>query len=418
MDDYKAELREKGEKAKIASLSLSVMATAQKNDALVAIADLLVEQIPFLLTENKKDLVSAKLKGTSQAMLDRLTLSADRIFEIAEGVRQVVVLADPVGKLINEFTRPNGLHIKKITVPLGVIAMIYEARPNVTIDAAALCLKSGNACILRGGSEAIYSNLALVKVLKAGLRKAGVDDHAVELIETTDRAAVEELLKLREYIDVVIPRGGAGLIAFVVQNSTVPVIETGNGICHTYVDDTANLEMAVNIIINAKVSRPSVCNSLETLLVHRRVMKPLLEQLVPLLKGKQVEIRGDRAICEGYSEIRPATEEDWATEYNDLILSMKTVDSLEEAITHINHYGTKHSETIVTSTPANGEEFTKRIDAAAVYVNASTRFTDGFEFGFGAEIGISTQKLHVRGPMGLESLVSFKYIIHGSGQIR
>ena len=352
-------------------------------------------------------------------MLDRLALTESRIADIAKGVRQVIELPDPVGVELDAWTRPNGLRIQKVTVPLGVIAMIYESRPNVTVDAAALCIKSGNACVLRGGSESIRSNMALAAVIKAGLQKAGLSPDLVQLLENTDRTLVKELLTLRQYIDLAIPRGGAGLIQMVVQTATVPCIETGSGICHIYVDKDADLDMAVRIIENAKVSRPSTCNAMETLLVHQDIRQALLEKLVPVMQRDAVELRGDtKARILHENIIQEATAADWETEYNALIMSIRTVSSVEEAIAHIRRYSTHHSEAIVTENAKTAEKFLQEVDSAAVYVNASTRFTDGFEFGFGAEIGISTQKLHVRGPMGLSALVSYKYIIHGQGQIR
>jgi glutamate-5-semialdehyde dehydrogenase len=354
----------------------------------------------------------------SAAMLDRLKLTPDRIQDIAAGVRQVISLPDPSGRCLEEWDRPNGLHIQKVTVPLGVIAIIYESRPNVTVDAAALCIKSGNACVLRGGSESIHSNTALAQVLKEGLAKAGLSPDGIALLENTDRSLVKELLTLRRYIDLAIPRGGSGLIHMVTTTATVPCIETGSGICHVYVDKDADLDMAVRIIENAKVSRPSTCNAMETLLVHQDVVQALMDKLVPVMKEKHVEMRGDDMVRNTDNTIAAAQEEDWETEYNALILSIKTVHSLEEALDHIRRFSTHHSETIVTENKDTADIFLRDVDSAAVYVNASTRFTDGFEFGFGAEIGISTQKLHVRGPMGLTALVTYKYLIHGQGQIR
>lgn len=336
---------------------------------------------------------------------------------MAEGVRQVIDLRDPSGIVLDEFTRPNGLAIKKVSVPLGVIAIIFESRPNVTVDAAALCIKAGNACVLRGGSEAIASNTALTSVIRQGLKAAGLPENSVNIIENTDRALVKELLTLRGFIDLAIPRGGAGLIRMVVDTATVPCIETGSGVCHVYVDKDADLSMAVKIVENAKVSRPSTCNAMETLLVHRDVAKDFLETLAPVMKDDAVELRGDDE-ARAVSAMKAADDEDWATEYNSLIMSVKVVDSLDEALDHIRRFSTHHSEAIVTNNKETAEAFQKSVDSAAVYVNASTRFTDGFEFGFGAEIGISTQKLHVRGPMGLEALVSYKYLIDGQGQIR
>lgn len=414
-----SEVRSKAKSAHEASMHLANAATAVKNAALSYIADELESQRQTIIAANQTDLANAKAKGMSEAMLDRLALTESRIADIAKGVRQVIELPDPVGVELDAWTRPNGLRIQKVTVPLGVIAMIYESRPNVTVDAAALCIKSGNACVLRGGSESIRSNMALAAVIKAGLQKAGLSPDLVQLLENTDRTLVKELLTLRQYIDLAIPRGGAGLIQMVVQTATVPCIETGSGICHIYVDKDADLDMAVRIIENAKVSRPSTCNAMETLLVHQDIRQALLEKLVPVMQHDAVELRGDtKARILHENIIQEATAADWETEYNALIMSIRTVSSVEEAIAHIRRYSTHHSEAIVTENAKTAEKFLQEVDSAAVYVNASTRFTDGFEFGFGAEIGISTQKLHVRGPMGLSALVSYKYIIHGQGQIR
>ena len=414
-----SEVRSKAKSAHEASMHLANAATAVKNAALSYIADELELQRQTIIAANQTDLANAKAKGMSEAMLDRLALTESRIADIAKGVRQVIELPDPVGVELDAWTRPNGLRIQKVTVPLGVIAMIYESRPNVTVDAAALCIKSGNACVLRGGSESIRSNMALAAVIKAGLQKAGLSPDLVQLLENTDRTLVKELLTLRQYIDLAIPRGGAGLIQMVVQTATVPCIETGSGICHIYVDKDADLDMAVRIIENAKVSRPSTCNAMETLLVHQDIRQALLEKLVPVMQRDAVELRGDtKARILHENIIQEATAADWETEYNALIMSIRTVSSVEEAIAHIRRYSTHHSEAIATENAKTAEKFLQEVDSAAVYVNASTRFTDGFEFGFGAEIGISTQKLHVRGPMGLSALVSYKYIIHGQGQIR
>ena len=414
-----SEVFRKGRDAKEASYVLAAASTAEKNQALAAIADGLVAHETDILAANAVDLQRAKAKGMAPAMVDRLTLTKERIAAMAEGVRQVIALPDPAGVVLDEWDRPNGLHIRQVSVPLGVIAIIYESRPNVTVDAAALCLKSGNATVLRGGSESISSNLALAKVIHAGLAKAGINPDVVGLLENTDRALVRELLTLREFIDLAIPRGGAGLIRMVVDTARVPVIETGSGVCHVYVDKEADLDKAVPIIENSKVQRPSTCNSMETLLVHEDVLQPLLDRLVPVMKTDRVELRADaKAQAAAGSDVIAATEEDWKTEYNALIMSIKTVASVDEAMDHIRHYSTHHSETIITENKETAERFLKEVDSAAVYVNASTRFTDGFQFGFGAEIGISTQKLHARGPMGLAELVSYKYIIHGQGQIR
>lgn len=413
-----SEVIRKGRAAKTAARTLGKLSTAQKNQALTAMAEGLLAHTAAIVAANVKDIEAAKLHNMPEPMIDRLTLTADRIAAMAEGIRQVVALPDPVGQYLDTWDRPNGLHLEKITVPLGVIAMIYESRPNVTVDAAALAVKSGNACILRGGSEAIESNKALVAVLRDALTEAGITADAVNLIENTDRALVKELLTARQYVDLAIPRGGAGLIQMVVNTATVPCIETGSGVCHVYVDKDADLDMAVRIIENAKVSRPSTCNAMETLLVHGDVLESLLAKLVPVLQKDKVELRGDEAVRIACGELKAATDEDWQTEYNALILSIKTVSSLDEALDHIRRFSTHHSETIVTENVDTANAFLRDVDSAAVYVNASTRFTDGFEFGFGAEIGISTQKLHVRGPMGLSALVTYKYVIHGNGQIR
>ena len=416
--DWQMELETLGQRAKAAARQLSATSTAQKNQALLAMADRLLGEQARVLAANARDMAEGKAKGLSAALLDRLLLTPARIDAMAEGLRQVAALPDPVGECVSGVRRPNGLEIRKVRVPFGVIAMIYEARPNVTVDAAALCLKTGNAVILRGGSEAIESNKALAEILTEAARAAGLPDGAISLIETTDREAVNRLLKLNRYIDVIIPRGGAGLIRTVVENSTVPVIETGIGVCHTYVDESADLEMAADIAFNAKVSRPGVCNAMETLLVHRTVADALLPLLLERYARAGVELRGCPETATRHAAVKPATEEDWATEYHDFILSVKVVGSLEEALEHIDRYSTKHSEAIVTRDYDNARRFQQQVDAATVYVNASTRFTDGFEFGFGAEIGISTQKLHARGPMGLVELTSFKYLVDGNGQIR
>ena len=411
-----SEVFRKGRDAKEASYVLAAASTAEKNQALAAIADGLVAHETDILAANAVDLQRAKAKGMASAMVDRLTLTKERIAAMAEGVRQVIALPDPAGVVLDEWDRPNGLHIRKVSVPLGVIAIIYESRPNVTVDAAVLCVKAGNACVLRGGSEAIASNTALAKVIRESLAAAGLPADAVNLIEDTDRALVKELLTLRRYIDLAIPRGGAGLIRMVVDTATVPCIETGSGVCHVYVDKDADLDMAVKIVENAKVSRPSTCNAMETLLVHRDVAQAFLKKLAPVMKADG-ELRGDDEACQS-SAMKAASDDDWATEYNALIMSVKVVGSLQEALDHIRRFSTHHSEAIITENKATAAAFQAAVDSAAVYVNASTRFTDGFEFGFGAEIGISTQKLHVRGPMGLEALVSYKYLVDGDGQVR
>ena len=412
------ELLKKGELAKNAAYELGVISTELKNAALLKIADLLVEKSDEIIVANKKDIEQAIKKGTRPAMIDRLTLTKERIEGIAEGVRQVEKLNDPVGEVINSWERPNGLQIAQKRVPMGVIAIIYEARPNVTVDAAVLCLKTSNAVVLRGGSEAINSNIALMRIMQEAAYSVGIPEGSLNLIEDTSRETAKELMKMNGYIDMLIPRGGQGLIRSVVENATVPVVETAAGNCHIYIDSECDEDMAIKILLNAKISRPSVCNAAETLLIDKKITEKLLPQIVVELTKNNVEIRGCdecRRLCEN---ILPATEDDWYTEYNDYIISVKCVDGIDEAIKHINKYNTKHSEAIITNNQNKAERFLNEVDAAAVYVNASTRFTDGFEFGFGAEIGISTQKMHARGPMGLEQLTSVKYIIHGDGQIR
>ncbi len=371
-----------------------------------------------ILAANERDMNAAAAKGMKSSMLDRLKLTAERISGMADGLRQVAGLADPVGNVIDGKTLPNGLHITKIRVPLGVIGIIYEARPNVTADAAGLCLKSGNAVILKGGSEAMESNKTVAAILAQAAEGAGIPAGSIQFIDTSDRQAVQDLIHMNGLVDVVIPRGGAGLIQAVVRNASVPVIETGAGVCHTYVDKDADVEMAMKIAFNAKVQRPSVCNAMETLLVHKDIADKFLPMMLMMYNSSAVEIRGDEAVQEYSGQVHPATEEDWSTEYGDLRLSVKIVDSIEEAMAHIAKYGTGHSECIVTNNYQAAQLFQYTVDAAAVYVNASTRFTDGNEFGFGAEIGISTQKLHARGPMALPELTSTKYLINGNGQVR
>lgn len=416
--NLQTELETMGCLAKQAARSLAKCTTTEKNKALLAMATALEAGQERILAANSRDIKQGERKGLSTALLDRLLLTADRIHAMADGLRQVATLPDPVGECLGGMRRPNGLDIKKVRVPFGVIAMIYEARPNVTVDAVGLCLKTSNAVILRGGSEAIESNKVLADILVAAATASGMPTGAIALVETTDREAVNILLKMNRYIDVIIPRGGAGLIRTVVENSTVPVIETGIGVCHTYVDESAELTMAAEIAFNAKVSRPGVCNSMETLLVHRNIADRLLPSLLERFLQADVELRGCSATMAYHPAVKQATEKDWATEYLDFILSIKVVDSLAEALEHIDRFSTKHSEAIVTSDYANARQFQLEVDAAAVYVNASTRFTDGLEFGFGAEIGISTQKLHARGPMGLVELTSIKYLISGDGQTR
>lgn len=408
----------KAQAAKQSAAKLAVTSTAVKNAALLAMATALEAQQSEILAANERDMTAAAAKGMKSSMLDRLKLTAERISGMADGLRQVAGLADPVGNVIDGKTLPNGLHITKIRVPLGVIGIIYEARPNVTADAAGLCLKSGNAVILKGGSEAMESNKTVAAILAQAAEGAGIPAGSIQFIDTSDRQAVQDLIHMNGLVDVVIPRGGAGLIQAVVRNASVPVIETGAGVCHTYVDKDANVEMAMKIAFNAKVQRPSVCNAMETLLVHKDIADKFLPMMLMMYNSSAVEIRGDKAVQEYSGQVHPATEEDWSTEYGDLRLSVKIVDSIEEAMAHIAKYGTGHSECIVTDNYQAAQLFQYTVDAAAVYVNASTRFTDGNEFGFGAEIGISTQKLHARGPMALPELTSTKYLINGNGQVR
>ena len=413
-----SELIKKGKNAKEAAYILANITTTDKDRALECMAKKLLENADKIIEENKKDLKKAVENGTSKAMLDRLSLDKSRIDSMADGLMQIINLQDPVGEVIGMWNRPNGLQIGQKRVPLGVIGIIYEARPNVTCDAAGLCLKSGNAVILRGGKEAINSNIAITNALREGLKEANVPEDAVQLIEDTSREVATQMMKLNDYIDVLIPRGGAGLIKAVVNNATVPVIETGTGNCHIYVDSECDFEMAKNIVVNAKTSRPAVCNAAESLVIHEDVAEELLPILVKALRDKDVVLRGDKRAREIVEDMEEATEEDFYKEYLDYIMSVKVVKDIDEAIAHINKYNTGHSEAIVTKNYENSQKFLQRIDAAAVYVNASTRFTDGCEFGFGAEIGISTQKLHARGPMGLKELTTIKYIIFGNGQIR
>jgi len=412
------EVKEKALAARGALAAMNRLTTEQKNRALLAMADALVRERDAIIAANREDLARGEANGTSASLLDRLKLDEKRIDGIAEGLRQIVGLPDPIGEVLETFERPNGLRIEKVRVPLGVIGIIYEARPNVTVDAAGLCLKTGNAVVLRGGSAAIESNRRIVDVLRRALAGTDMPPDALQLIEDSDRRSVDAMLKLNGLLDVIIPRGGASLIRNVVENATVPVIETGAGICHTFVDESADPEMAARIAFNAKVQRPSVCNAMETLLVHRAFAARHLHDLLRPLAEANVELRGCEETRRLYPGVRQATDEDYATEYNDYILNVRIVGGLDEALAHIETFGTKHSECIVTEDLANAERFLLEVDAAAVYHNASTRFTDGFEFGFGAEIGISTQKLHARGPMGLPELTSTKYRVFGSGQIR
>lgn len=411
-------VKELGKRAKEASYDLGVVSTSEKNKALELMALALLKNKEEIIKENQKDIERAKEKGTPASLIDRLYLNDERIEGMAQGLREIAALDDPVGEVLEMWKRPNGLQIGKQRVPMGVIGIIYEARPNVTSDAAALCLKTGNAVILKGGSDAINSNKAIVKVLIEAVKEAGLPEFSIQLIEDTSREATNEMMKLNEYIDVLIPRGGAGLIQAVVKNATVPVIETGVGNCHIYVDENSDLEMAKDIIINAKTSRPGVCNAAEKILINEKIAGEFLPVIVKGLREKSVEIRGDEKVINIIKDVKAATEEDWGREYLDYVIGAKIVKDVDEAINHINKYGSGHSEAIITESYKNSQKFLNKVNAAAVYVNASTRFTDGGEFGFGAEIGISTQKLHARGPMGLKELTTIKYIIYGNGQIR
>ena len=414
----KKEIEKQAENAKAASRKMAGLSIEVRNSALLKMAEALEKNLDEILSTNAEDLKAAEEKGTRRNFIDRLKLTPKRVADMAEGLRQAAKLPDPIGHEDFHVTRPNGLKIRRVRVPFGVVGIIYEARPNVTVDAAGLCIKSGNACVLRGGSEAIRTNQKLVEILTAAAIEAKIPEHAIEFIAITDRDAVIAMCRLRKLIDVIIPRGGAGLIQRVVEHSTVPVIETGTGVCHIYVDKAANFEIALPVVLTAKISRPSVCNAMETLLIHKDIAEDFLPKISKLMKENKVELRGDelsRKIC---PDLKVATEEDWATEYNDLILSVKIVSGVDEAIEHINKYNTLHSDAIITDDEDAAKKFQTLVDASAVYVNTSTRFTDGFEFGFGAEIGISTQKLHARGPMGLEALTTTKYLIEGNGQTR
>lgn len=416
--ELKEDIMRRAAAAKMAAYSLTNIPTAVKNKALLAMAEALQKNKDEILFKNEIDVEAAKEAGMNQALIDRLTFNEGRISAMVKGLKEVAELKDPVGEIISTNERPNGLKINKVRVPLGVIGIIYESRPNVTVDTTGLCLKSGNAVILRGGSEAVDSNHILVKTISTAAYVAGIPEGAIQFIETTDREAVLEMVKLDKFIDVIIPRGGEELIRFIKEHSTVPVIAHGKGVCHTYVDLEADLKMAEEICFNAKVQRPGVCNAMETLLVHKGVALDFLPQIAKRFIQAKVELRGDeksRAILKG---IKAATAEDWATEYLDLILAIKVVDTYEEAVAHINKHGSRHSDAIITNNKKRAEDFLKAVDSAAVYWNASTRFTDGGEFGMGAEIGISTQKMHARGPMGLNELCSYKYVVYGNGQIR
>ena len=410
---------ELGKRAKAAEAAVACASTLQKDSALAEISKALIENKALIIAENAKDIAAAKANGMTEAKQDRLKLDEKRIEGIAKGVNELIALKDPIGEVIGGGNRPNGLQIIKTRVPLGVIGIIFESRPNVTVDAAALCLKAGNVVILKGGKEAINSNVCLGNIMRKALEKVGLPADIIQVVENTDRETTTELMRLNGYVDVIIPRGGANLIQAVVKNATVPVIETGAGNCHVYVDASADLEMAVNITDNAKTQRPSVCNAIESLLVHKDIADRFLPLIAERFKEHDVKIFGcDRTIAILGNAVEKATETEYATEFNDFIIAVKVVDNIDEAIAHIRKYSTKHSECIVTSSLENAQKFQKQVDAAAVYVNASTRFTDGGEFGFGAEIGISTQKLHARGPMGLTELTTVKYLINGNGQIR
>lgn len=411
-------LTEMGERAAAAKYLLQKASSEAKNKALEQAAQALIRESGSILEANREDLRAGEAGGMHAGLLDRLRLSEGRIADMAEGLRQIAALPDPVGEILETFQRPNGLVIQKCRVPLGVVGIIYESRPNVTADAFGLCFKAGNAVILKGGSNAACSNARIAEVLRAALRESGITPDAVQLITDTDRKVTADFMKLNAYVDVLIPRGGAGLIRAVVENSSIPVIETGTGNCHIYVDESADLKMAVQIILNAKTQRIGVCNACESLLVHEKIKEAFLPALAEALREKNVEMRGDASVCRILDDCIPATEEDYGREYLDYIVSIKTVSGTKEAVAHVNRYGTGHSEAIITEDARRARQFLDEVDAACVYVNASTRFTDGYEFGFGAEIGISTQKLHARGPMGLKELTSYKYKIMGKGQVR
>lgn len=411
-------LIEIGKDSKKASKLLAKLSSPQKNEILLVCADALVKNADKIIDANKKDLENAEANGIKGALIDRLTLNLKRIEDIADGLKQVASLDDPIGEVLSMKTLPNGLVVGQKRVPMGVIGIIYESRPNVTSDAFGLCLKAGSSCILRGGKEAINSNIEIINVFKEAIHSLGIDSNIVQLVEDTNRETATQMMRMNSYIDVLIPRGGAGLIKSVVENSTVPVIETGSGNCHIFIDESAKIKDAVDIIINAKVQRPGVCNAAETLLVHKNIAKEYIPIALKELRNQNVEIRADEKAKEIFSDVKDATEEDYATEFHDYILAVKIVENIDEAIAHIGTYSTGHSESIITENYTNAKQFADEVDSAAVYVNASTRFTDGNEFGFGAEIGISTQKLHARGPMGLKEMTTTKYIIFGNGQIR
>jgi glutamate-5-semialdehyde dehydrogenase len=410
------ELLTKAKRLQQAAKTLALLSTEEKNEALTRIAEALIKQKEWILQENEKDVALGKEQGLSPALIDRLQLTSERIEQIVDGVRQVAGLPDPTGEIVEEWTRPNGLRIQTVRVPLGVIGMVYEARPNVTVDAASLCLKTGNAVLLRGSSSALHSNKALVHVMKEALRDSAIPADAIQLLEDTSRETAQQMFRLNGYLDVLIPRGGAGLIRSVIENATVPVLETGVGNCHIFIDESAQKQMAIDIVLNAKLQRPSVCNAVETVLIHQNW--PYISELIETLHARGVELRGDSQLASSYSFIQQATEADWSTEYLAPILAVKLVQDVKEAVDHINRYGTKHSEAIISEQNDNVRFFFQAIDAAVLYHNASTRFTDGEQFGYGAEIGISTQKLHARGPMGLRAITTTKSLVYGTGQIR
>ncbi|AXY09380.1 glutamate-5-semialdehyde dehydrogenase [Bacillus anthracis] len=412
------EVLAKGKRAKEVARELVLKSTNQKNEALAMVANQLISETAYILEENKRDIEEGKAKGFSDSLLDRLMLTENRIIDMTEGIKQLIELRDPVGERVSAWERPNGLSIQEMRVPLGVVGMIYEARPNVTVDAATICLKTGNAVLLRGSSSAIHSNKAIVAVIHRALKQTSLPQESVQLIEDTTRNSAKQLFTMNDYLDVLIPRGGKQLIDTVVREASVPVLETGAGNCHVFIDETADKQMAIDIIINAKTQRPSVCNAIETIVLHEKWAQQYGSELFSSLKERGVELRGDQKALAMDSSIVLASEEDWGTEFLSLTLAVKVVSSIEEAIHHINTYGSMHSEAIISENEENVSKFFVSVDAAALYHNASTRFTDGSEFGFGAEIGISTQKLHVRGPMGLPALTSTKYVIRGNGQIR
>ena len=416
--DYAAQAEQMARRARLASRSVAVASTRQKNEALAAIADALANQAAAIKAENARDLDAAAKAGLSAAMVDRLTLTDKRIETMAAGLREIAAQDDPVGQVIEQSTRPNGLDLQRVRVPIGVIFIIFESRPNVTIDAAGLCLKSGNACILRGGKEAAFSNAALYRAIRSGLVAAGLPETAVQLVEAADHAFVGAMLKLDRWIDLVIPRGGERLIRAVVEQSTIPVIKHYKGVCHVYIDEFADPAMAAEIALNAKCQRPGVCNAMETLLVHQAQAGRPLADLLKAMAARGVQIRGCERTCAVFPDARPAAEADWEAEYLDLILAVRVVDNIEDAIEHIARYGSAHTDAIVTADPRRAEEFVRRVDSSSVMVNASTRFTDGGEYGLGAEVGISTDKLHARGPMGIRDLTTYKYVVRGNGQVR